>query len=123
MVGPGASIGVSELKNPAELEWDARTVSPGVKTKLVQQTFRLYEEEVHLADKLTGFRRVCTILCVHLPAVQDGDVLLLEAPRQRLVGKAEVLEHTHKKMRKGDTKTALAIKLLEDVPEQEESNG
>lgn len=86
------------------------TVARGRKPEKVQQTFILHDGEVKKAGHLPAFRGVCMVLSAHLPAVRDGDLVVLDAPHSGLVGEATVLEHTHMEVRKG-SKTALALHI------------
>jgi hypothetical protein len=85
-------------------------VSAGRKRKVVQQTFAIYEGNVRVAQNAMGFRRVKVVLCDHLPAMQDGDMVVFNAPSQQLVGEADVIEHRHIRTSEG-MKTALVIHL------------
>ena len=76
------------------------------------QTFVLYEHQVRVVDHLKAFRRIATILADHLPAVQDGDTVMMRVASQHMIGDAVVLSHTHVATASGQ-KTALAIQLKE----------
>jgi len=71
------------------------TVTAGRKRNVVQQTFALYDGEIRVADRMKGFRNVLMILCEHLPAMQDGDTVVLNVPSEHLMGEADVITHRH----------------------------
>jgi len=96
------------------------TATAGRKRKTVQQTFALYDGEVRVADRVKGFGRVLMVLCDHLPAVQDDDIVVFYAPQQQLTGEANVIEHRHIRGSEG-MKTALVIHIGTD--EQEVDGG
>lgn len=96
------------------------TVGAGRKPKKVQQTFAVYEGEVRVADRMKGFGRVLMVLCDHLPAVQDDDIVVFHAPQQHLMGEAAVIEHRHIKGSEG-MHTALVIHI--GTPSEQEVDG
>lgn len=90
----------------------------GRKRKTVQQTFALYDGEIRVAARMKGFRNVLMVLCEHLPAMQDGDVVVLNVPSEHLVGEADVIEHRHiRRLGTSDQHTALVIHIRNDDKE------
>jgi len=94
------------------------TVTVGRKRNVVQQTFALYDGEIRVADRMKGFRNVLMVLCEHLPAMQDGDTVVLNVPSEHLMGEADVITHRHiRPIGKSEMHTALVIHLR--INEQE----
>ena len=94
----------------------------GRRRKVVEQTFALNEGDVRHVDALTGFRRIFTAMCVHIPAIREGDLVMMREPRFRArgFGEARVLDVKQVQVRSGK-RTVLALQLLGDGERDSES--
>lgn len=90
-----------------------RSPALGRPRQVVQNTFALNEGEFRVLDHLTAFRKVCAVICDHMPAAKQGDLVMLRDRPQFMVGEAVILEVKHVETR-GGRKTALALQLNEE---------
>lgn len=88
----------------------------------VKQTFYLYEGDYREVASLQGFGRIKTVLTVHLPAVKEGDLVVIHGRPAALGGEMEVLAFKDLEVRDGK-RTALAVLLERDSETKEVGRG
>jgi len=84
--------------------------------KIRQHTFAVNDGDMRVVDRLTGFRRVCTAVCTHMPLAKSGDLLMMRVHSQHMVGEATILEAKEVETKNGK-KTVLALQLSSEKEE------